>query len=139
MGRDLVFVNKRLLLALNQLCVDMAGGTAVAGNNLRDGQTLGFVERIHVNEIFGYAIYPDIFHRAAAYLFYVIKNHAFMDGNKRTGLVAAITFLELNGIDFAPLDEDSVFDFVMDVAAGPSDPGEVMPRIAAWLEELCLT
>lgn len=130
------YVNKRLLLALNQLSVDLAGGTAMAGNNLRPGQTLAFVERIWVNEIFGQPLYPSLYHQAAAYMFYVIKNHAFVDGNKRTGLVAAITFLELNHIDFAPLDEDAVFDFVMDVAGGPNAPDTVIPRIAAWLEEL---
>jgi death-on-curing protein len=37
---------------------------------------------------------------AAAYLFHPAKNHPFVDGNKRTGAVAALVFLELNGYDF---------------------------------------
>ena len=48
--------------------------------------------------MFGEYIYSDIFEMAAAYFFHIIKNHAFVDGNKRTGLVVAITFLEINGI-----------------------------------------
>lgn len=36
---------------------------------------------------------------AAAYLFHIVKNHAFVDGNKRTGLAAALAFLELNGYE----------------------------------------
>lgn len=35
---------------------------------------------------------------AAAYLFHVVKNHPFVDGNKRTGLAVALTFLEVNGV-----------------------------------------
>ncbi len=35
---------------------------------------------------------------AAAYLFHIVKNHPFVDGNKRTGTVAALVFLDLNGV-----------------------------------------
>ena len=48
--------------------------------------------------MFGDYICNDIFEMAAAYFFHIIKNHAFIDGNKRTGLVVAIVFLELNGV-----------------------------------------
>lgn len=36
---------------------------------------------------------------AAAYIFHIVKNHPFIDGNKRTGIAAALVFLELNGVE----------------------------------------
>ena len=130
------FVNKRMLLVINRMCVRLTGGTA-AQHNVRGGADLGFVDYVYHNEVFGQPIYPDLFHQAAAYLFFVVKNHIFLDGNKRTGLAAAITFLQWNGIHFAPLDEDHVFDFVMKIAAGPNDPDATIPEVALWLASMC--
>lgn len=45
---------------------------------------------------------PDIFDLAAGYAFGIAKAHGFVDGNKRTALVAALTFLSINGIDILP-------------------------------------
>jgi death-on-curing protein len=42
---------------------------------------------------------------AAAYLFHIVKNHAFLDGNKRTALVAALVFLDINGVSLERDDE----------------------------------
>lgn len=47
---------------------------------------------------FGQFLHGDLFEMAAAYLFHVVKNHAFMDGNKRTALLSALVFLDINGI-----------------------------------------
>lgn len=43
-------------------------------------------------------LHEDLAHMAAAYAFHIAQNQPFLDGNKRTGLVAALVFLELNGI-----------------------------------------
>jgi death-on-curing protein len=43
---------------------------------------------------------PSLFDLAASYAFGIVKNHPFIDGNKRTGFIVAITFLELNGYKF---------------------------------------
>jgi death on curing protein len=42
---------------------------------------------------------------AAAYLFYIVQNHPFIDGNKRVGLEAALLFLEINGVSVEASDE----------------------------------
>jgi len=47
----------------------------------------------------GSDLYPDLLDKAAAYLFFIASNHGFSDGNKRTALAAALTFLSLNGQD----------------------------------------
>lgn len=132
------FVNKRMVIVINKISVELSGGTCASGNNIRCGQNLGFIEQIHANCIFGMPLYPDIYHQAAAYMFYIIKNHVFLDGNKRTGLATAIAFLEWNGIVFSPFDEDSVFDFVIAIAGGENDSRKVVPHIAAWLKDMSL-
>src|SRR6478672_12378043 len=47
----------------------------------------------------GEYLHPDLAAMAAAYLYHIVSNHPFVDGNKRTGLAAAIVFLDLNGMD----------------------------------------
>ena len=65
-------------------------------------------------------LHEDLFAMAAAYLFHMVKNHPFLDGNKRTGLLAATTFLDING---CPLKRSSPFLYsaTMDVAGGLLD------------------
>ena len=131
------YLSKKMVVVINRLSMRMTdGGLCTSETNMRQGAGLGFVEHIYNNDLFGQRIYPDIFHQAAAYLFFITKNHVFMDGNKRTGLACAITFLQWNNIMFDPFDEDAVFDFVVGVAGGESDPDTVIPRVARWLEEM---
>ena len=129
-------LNKHLVLVINGLCTRLSGGLSAGPSNLREGASLGFVEQIFYNEIFGTILYPDIFHRAAAYLFYVVKDHVFIDGNKRTGLACALTFLQWNDVQVRVEDEDEAYDLVMSIAAGPNDPEIALPKIAAWLTQL---
>lgn len=71
---------------------------------------------------------PDAFDIAAAYAFGLVKAHAFVDGNKRTGFVTAITFLRLNGYGFRPSPAEGLF--MMEGLAS----GEVSEEsFAAWL------
>jgi death-on-curing protein len=63
---------------------------------------------------------PTVEELAAAYIFGIARNHAFVDGNKRTAIVAAATFLRLNGHSLTA-DNGTVYEFVMGVAAGEID------------------
>lgn len=47
--------------------------------------------------MFGEFLHESIFDKAAAYLFHIVCNHAFLDGNKRTGAAITLIFLSLNG------------------------------------------
>jgi death on curing protein len=57
---------------------------------------------------------------AAAYLYGFVKNHPFSDGNKRTGYLAAFTFLYINGW-LIEAEQEDVIEFVLEVAAGEID------------------
>lgn len=60
---------------------------------------------------------PDVFDLAAAYAFGLARNHAFVDGNKRTAIVTAMLFLALNGYRMTA-DNGQIYVFTMALAAG---------------------
>ena len=71
---------------------------------------------------------PDASDLAAAYGFGISRNHAFIDGNKRTGFVAAIMFLRLNGYSLVADDASKVLTMLA-VAAGDISEAE----FAVWI------
>jgi death on curing protein len=68
----------------------------------------------------GQFLHGDVYEMAAAYAFHLVKNHAFIDGNKRVGAVAADVFLKLNGLKLAAADQD-YYDLIIDIACGNAD------------------
>jgi death-on-curing protein len=75
---------------------------------------------------------PSIFELAAAYAHGIVKNHPFLDGNKRSGLMAAALFLESNGWDFEAPEEEAVLQ-TLALAAGETGAADY----AAWLARSC--
>jgi len=65
----------------------------------------------------GQFLHSDLYEMAAAYLFHIVQNHPFIDGNKRVGAVAAIVFLSLNEIQLTA-EQDAYADMVVFVARG---------------------
>jgi death-on-curing protein len=76
----------------------------------------------------GKSPYLDIVEVAAAYLFYICRNHPFLDGNKRTAMMAAIVFLRLNGIE-PVLDSERWEQLMLDVAASKVDRDATTRRL----------
>jgi death-on-curing protein len=83
----------------------------------------------------GKSPYADIVEVAAAYLFYICGNHPFLDGNKRTAMMAAIVFLRLNGIEPAP-DSEQWEQLVLDVAASKLDRNGTTRRLRGLLKTI---
>lgn len=80
-------------------------------------------------------LHDSLFSMAAAYLYHLTRNHAFVDGNKRTGLTAALVFLRLNlhGID---RETDRLYHLTMGVAEGRVNKEVVASELEAiWLAE----
>ena|SRR5690349_11112969 len=75
---------------------------------------------------------PSLVKLAAAYAFGIARNHPFVDGNKRTALVAAELFLALNGHDLTATDVECVETFLA-LAAGEISEEE----LAAWIDRNC--
>ncbi|MFF4491698.1 type II toxin-antitoxin system death-on-curing family toxin [Streptomyces sp. NPDC001544] len=80
--------------------------------------------------MFGTAAHDDLHEQAAALLHGIATNHPPVDGNKRTAWLATATFLALNGVDLAAVDQDTAYDLVIDVASGKeSDIAVIAARL----------
>ena len=69
-------------------------------------------------------LHGDLFEMAAAYLYHIVRNHPFIDGNKRTGAASAIVFLAMNDIEIEA-DEDGLVELTLGVASGRIDKPEI--------------
>lgn len=76
----------------------------------------------------GEPIMGDPVEIAAAYLFYLCKNHPFLDGNKRVALATSLVFMRLNGLE-PKADSDAWEALVLDVAASKLDRVETTERL----------
>ena len=67
--------------------------------------------------MYGQELYPDIYKKAACYAFFIIKNHIFYDGNKRTGMKCSQMFLELNGMTLnKSVSDDKIVELALRLA-----------------------
>ena len=81
--------------------------------------------------VFGEDAYPTLFDKGAALLESIVRNHALVDANKRTGWLAACTFLEASGCPlFAPTDE--AHDLVIGIAEGRVELAEAAAALERW-------
>jgi death-on-curing protein len=104
-------------------------------DGVRDENLLASAALAPQSSFGGKSPYADIVEVAAAYLFYLCGNHPFLDGNKRTAMMAAIVFLRLNGIEPAP-DSDRWEQLVLDVASSKLDRDETTRRLRKLLRPL---
>jgi death-on-curing protein len=119
-----VWIAKLEVLAIHDRQLAEHGGAA----GIRD---IGLLESAiaRAQQLFAYGD-PDIFDLAAAYTAGIVCNHPFADGNKRTGFVTGILFIELNGRRFTASEPDAT-QALLDLAAGEMSEAE----FAAWLRD----
>jgi len=110
-------------LALHDMMLAQYGGMA----GLRDENMLESALAKPV-QLFAYS-QPTLAEIAASYAIGIVKNHPFIDGNKRTGFMLAAGFLERNGPYFAAAEADAVIK-TLALAAGELDEADY----AAWLK-----
>jgi death-on-curing protein len=83
--------------------------------------------------VFGEDAYPDVWHKAAAVLHSLVRNHALVDGNKRVGFSCGVLFLHKNGMGMV-FDEDEAYDFVIAVAEGRLDVPDIAESLHRWAQ-----
>ena len=110
-----VWIDERDALALHDRLLALHGGAV----GLRDDGLLKSA-LARPQQHFGYAESPDIVDMAAAYTWGIVRNHPFVDGNKRTGFVVGVLFLELNSYRFNASEEDAA-QMVLELASGNLD------------------
>ena len=107
-----VWVDERDTLALHTRLLILNGGAA----GLRDEGLLKSA-LARPKQQFAYGESPDVIHLASIYTAGIVRNHPFVDGNKRTGFVIGLLFLELNGYRFGASEEDAA-QAVLALASG---------------------
>ena len=113
-----VWIDERDALALHSRLLALHGGAG----GLRDRGLLQSA-LARPRQQHAYAEGADIIDRATAYTAGIVRNHPFLDGNKRTGFVAGILFLELNGYRFVASEEDAA-QAILRLAAGNIDEAD---------------
>lgn len=81
--------------------------------------------------VYGIESYPMLADKGAALIESVVGNHPLVDGNKRLGWAALISFYALNGI-YLELEDDEAYEFVIAVASGKLRYLEIANQLAAW-------
>ena len=119
-----LWVERRVVLRAHDEALAAHGGAA----GVRD---MGLLESAlaRPQNLFAYGE-ADVAALAAAYAFGVVRNHPFVDGNKRTAFMTAVFFLELNGHRFIASEVDATLSTL---ALAANEIGEA--EFAAWLRE----
>lgn len=116
------------LLQIHVLLVEETGGS----QGLRDLGRLESVIATQTQNVFGEELYDGLLEKAAALIRGIVADHPFVDGNKRTAMLAGLTFLSINAVSFnGP--EGSVEDFAVKIAVDKLD----VKTIAQWLVVNC--
>jgi death on curing protein len=101
------------VIEIHQSRIEIYGGT----HGIRDRGLLESAIAQPQATFGGEPLHKDIYEMAAAYLFHIVQNHPFLDGNKRTALATALVFLDINGIEIdTPPNE--LEEITMGAAAG---------------------
>lgn len=118
-----VWIDNRDVLALHDRLLALDGGAP----GLRDPGLLQSA-LARPQQLYAYGAAPNVIDMAAAYIVGIVRNHPFIDGNKRTGFLVGVLFLELNGCLFTA-NEESAAQAILSLAAGTLDES----ALAAWL------
>lgn len=117
-------LNKRQILMLHQHLVDETGGSP----GLRDEGLLDSALNAPF-QIFGdTSAYPSLQQKAARLCYGLVKNHPFIDGNKRIGAHAMLVFLAVNGLELSYTQQE-LSDIILQVAAGEKEYDDLL----VWL------
>ncbi len=121
--KELVWIEQRDVLAIHDQLLAAYGGRP----GLRDEGLLQSA-LARPRQHYAYAQHSDVIAMAALYTAGIVRNHPFVDGNKRAGFVAGVLFLELNGFSFIASEEDAT-QAVLGLAGGTLDEA----AYTAWL------
>ena len=119
------WLTPRMVMAIHAEAVALFGGSP----GLRDG---GLLESAldRPRNLYAYGDAPSLFDLAAANCGGIVRNHPFVDGNKRAGYLVGHTFLEVNGFEFRP-PEPEIVTMIMALAASQTDE----QALAEWFSD----
>lgn len=122
----MTFLHVEDLTLIHLQIIDASGGS----DGVRDLSRLESAVAAPFQAAFGKELYPTIFEKSAVLMRAIIADLSFVDGNKRTGMMTALIYLNLNGYDTSILTDTELEDFAVQVAVDHLD----IASIAAWLK-----
>ena len=117
-------LSKRQILMLHQQLVEQAGGS----DGIRDEGLLDSALSAPFQSFDNTDVYPSLQQKAARLCFGLVKNHPFVDGNKRIGAHAMLVFLAVNGVELT-YTQTELSDIILQVAASEKE----YPDLLDWL------
>ncbi len=132
----MLYLTADQIIQINKATIRQHGGNFIPPANILRAGALDYVVEIVQQTVFGEKVYKEVYEIAAAYQFYIVTGHVFQDGNKRTGLGAALVFLEINHYQLRPdmqpivtsdtnrlipvdsSEPDLLYQFTLEMAAG---------------------
>jgi len=125
----MIYPTKQQVIRLNVATIEEHGGNFMPPSNFLHEENLDYLLEAVQADMFGEPLYPTISDKAALYCYNIICNHIFTDGNKRTGLAAALVFLNFNQYDLRlEVTNPILTDFILKVASGLSS----LEECKAW-------
>ncbi len=100
----MIKIDSALALSLHKLVAECSGGSA----GVRDCDLLDSALNSAFQTFGGEDLYPSIIQKGARLGYSLVSNHAFVDGNKRIGLLIMLTFLQVNGVEVRFTDADLI-------------------------------
>ena len=115
----MITISKKNVIAINEETILKDGGNFMPPHNFLHESNLDYIIDIVDAEMFGEPLYPTVADKVSIYLYNIICNHIFSDGNKRTGLGVALVFLDVNGYKLNDkITIEILLAFVISVASG---------------------
>jgi death-on-curing protein len=125
----MIYLTKEQIIAINLNQVKVFGGNFMPPSNFLHEENLDYLLEAVQAEMFGEPLYPTLYQKAGLYMFNIVCNHIFQDGNKRTGLQASIIFLILNNL-VIEVSNDDFINFTLSVASGEQS----LEQVQDWLK-----
>ena len=141
------YLRKDDVILINRMTLKRHGGNFVPPFNFLHEDSLDYLVEAVKAKMYDAELYPEIYDKAGLYMFSIISNHVFQDGNKRTGLESALLFLKLNGLVLKErlvkleknrkisktglTSEDILTEFTIEVASGELK----LEEIQSWFKE----
>lgn len=97
-------LSKEQVIKIHNMLISQTGGS----DGIRDEGLLESALNAPFETFDGEYIYRTIKAKAAKLVYFLVKNHPFIDGNKRIGILVMITFLEINGVEVTCTDEELI-------------------------------
>ncbi len=114
-------LSKEQVIKIHNMLISQTGGS----DGIRDEGLLESALNAPFETFDGEYIYRTIKAKAAKLVYFLVKNHPFIDGNKRIGILVMITFLEINGVEVTCTDEELI-TLGLDLADGTIDDEDLL-------------